>query len=123
MSKKEIAITFLKMASHGEVKSAYNQFISSDFIHHNPYFKGDRQSLLTAMEEAHQASPNRSIEVKLSIEEGDTVATLSQVKRADPNALPIAVVHIFKFKNHKVIELWDLGQEIMKDSPNENGAF
>ncbi len=30
---------------------------------------------------------------------------------------------IFRFKGDKVVELWDLGQLLIKDSPNENGAF
>lgn len=38
-------------------------------------------------------------------------------------AMEIAVVHLFKFKDGKVVELWDLGQVIAPDSPNENGAF
>tara|TARA_R110000796_G_scaffold88850_3_gene191833 strand:+ start:43799 stop:43912 length:114 start_codon:yes stop_codon:yes gene_type:complete len=37
--------------------------------------------------------------------------------------MEIAVVHIFRFKKERIIELWDLGQVISKDSPNENGLF
>ncbi|MGE0171915.1 MAG: nuclear transport factor 2 family protein [Oligoflexales bacterium] len=122
MSHKEMAKTFLRMASSGDVRAAYDKFIAPDFIHHNQYFKGDRQSLLTAMEQAAKQSPNKAIEVKQVFEEGDTVITHSQVVRKGTEA-SIAVVHIFKFKDDKVIELWDLGQEVMKDSPNENGMF
>ncbi|MGZ3694635.1 MAG: nuclear transport factor 2 family protein [Bdellovibrionota bacterium] len=123
MQKKDIAISFLKMAGSGEVKAAYEKFIAPDFIHHNQYFKGDRQSLLSAMEKAHKIDPNKAIEIKRVIEEGDTVVTHSRVIRDDPTALELAVVHIFKFKNDQVAELWDLGQLISKDSPNENGPF
>lgn len=123
MSKKELAISFLKMAGSGQVKAAYEQFIAPEFIHHNQYFKGDRQSLLTAMEEAHKASPNKTLEVKRVLEDGDTVMTHSLVTRDDPTAPAVAVVHIFRFSGHKVVELWDLGQVIMSDSPNENGMF
>ncbi|MFZ1808888.1 MAG: hypothetical protein WAU36_16775 [Cyclobacteriaceae bacterium] len=37
--------------------------------------------------------------------------------------MEIAVVHIFRFDNVKIIELWDLGQVLDKNSPNENGVF
>ncbi|WP_413289202.1 nuclear transport factor 2 family protein [Bdellovibrio sp. HCB337] len=123
MNKKEMAVSFLKAAASGEVKAAYDKFIASNFIHHNQYFKGDRTSLMVAMEEASKTHPNKSIEVKHVYEDGNTVVTHSQVLRKDTNAAPIAVVHIFRFENNKVVELWDLGQELMKDSPNENGAF
>ncbi len=86
MSKKEIAIAFLKMAGSGDVKAAYEKFIHSQFKHHNQHFKGDRQTLLTAMETAHKASPNKSIQVKKAYEDGDTVITHSEVLRQDsPN--------------------------------------
>jgi len=123
MSKKQIAISFLKLAGMGQVKEAYDKNVASDFIHHNQHFKGDRHSLMIAMEEAHKASPNKSIDVKQSFEDGSFVITHSLVMRQNPDARPIAVVHIFRFEGDKIVELWDLGQEIMKDSPNENGPF
>ena len=123
MSHKEMAASFLKMAGGGDVKAAYEKFIAPDFIHHNQYFKGDRQSLLNAMEDAHKKSPNKSIDVKQVFEDGDFVITHSLVARSDPAQAPISVVHIFRFKHDRVAELWDLGQELAKDSPNENGPF
>lgn len=120
MTKKEIAISFLKLAGTGHVQEAYKKFIDTDFIHHNQYFKGSREALLTAMEEAHQTSPNKSIEIKYCYEDDATVITHSHVIKQD---MDIAVVHIFKFKNNKIIEAWDLGQPILKDSPNKHGLF
>jgi len=43
--------------------------------------------------------------------------------RANPEAQPIVVIHIFRIEGEKIVELWDVGQEIMKNSPNENGPF
>lgn len=123
MSPKESAISFLKMASDGNVRSAYEKFIAPEFIHHNQYFKGDRESLMLAMEEAAQKSPNKSIEIKYAYECGDTVVTHSRVTRQNPADPDIAVIHIFRFKNGRVVELWDLGQPMIKDSPNKNGMF
>lgn len=120
MSNKEKAISFLKMAGMGDVREAYEKFIHPEFIHHNQFFKGDRQSLMTAMEEAHKTSPNKSIEIKKAYKEGDTVITHSFVIK---NEQDITVVHIFRFDGDKVIELWDIGQLIDKNSPNENGLF
>ena len=120
---KEAAKSFLKLAGLGKVQEAYDQFIAESFIHHNQHFKGDRQSLLKAMQEASENRPNKSIEVKHVYEDGDTVITYSLVTPQDTNAPKIAVVHIFRFEHDRVVELWDLGQQISKDSPNENGMF
>ena len=118
MTNKEATMAFLKMAGSGHVRAAYEQFIAPNFIHHNQYFKGDRQSLMDAKQ-----SPNKSIEIKHVYEDGDTVITHSLVIRQDPQAPPIAVVHIFRFEKDQVVELWDLGQPIAKDSPNQYGMF
>ena len=113
MSKhKEAAKSFLKMAGMGRVQEAYDQYVAPSMIH----FKGDRQSLLTAMQEASKATPNKAIEIKHVYEDGDTVITHSLVTRQEPEAPEIAVVHIFRFEQDRIVELWDLGQPISKDS-------
>jgi len=120
---KEAAQSFLKMAGSGKVQEAYDRYVGSSFIHHNPSFKGDRQSLLNAMQDASKTSPNKSIAIEHVYEDGDTVITHSLVTRQDPKAPDVAVVHIFRFDQDRIVELWDLGQVVSKDSPNENGMF
>ena len=120
MKKKEIAKSFLQLAGHGKVKEAFDQFTSDDFIHHNQYFQGNRDALAKAMQDAHQESPNKSIQTKHCYKDGKTVITHSLVIKKE---MEIAVVHIFRFSGDKIVELWDLGQVIDKDSPNENGLF
>ena len=75
------------------------------------------------MQQASKVTPNKSIEIKHVYEDGDTVITHSLVTRQDPDAPAIAVVHIFRFEQDRIAELWDLGQAISKDSPNENGVL
>ena len=119
-SNKEAAITFLKTVAFGAVRTGYDKFIAPNFIHHNQYFKGDRESLMIAMEEAHKTMPNKLFDVKYAYEDGNTVITHSYVEK---ETMKIAVVHIFRFENGKVVELWDLGQAMDPNSPNELGLF
>ena len=121
-SHADIATSFLRMCARGEVRDAYDRYVSQDFVHHNAWFAGDRESLLRAMEESAAKEPNKSFEVRQVIDGGDKVAVLSHLKRADAN-LEYAVVHIARIVDGKIVELWDLGQEIPKDSPNEFGMF
>lgn len=122
MTRKESAIAFLTMVAHGNIRDAYEKFISMKFIHHNQYFQGDRQSLMLAMKEASKANPNKKLEIKKIFEDGDIVITVSHVQQ-NPDDIGSAVVHIFRFEDGQVVELWDLGQPIVKNSPNENGVF
>ena len=37
--------------------------------------------------------------------------------------LECAVVHILRFEEGKIAEMWDVGQEIPRDCPNQLGMF
>jgi predicted SnoaL-like aldol condensation-catalyzing enzyme len=119
---KEIAISFLKLCAGGKVDEAYGNYISSNFRHHNPYFRGDAESLKAGMAEAHTKFPQTTLDVQHIFEEGDLVAVHSQVQHA-PDTPAIAVVHIFRFEGDRIAELWDIGQQAPANSPNENGMF
>ncbi|KKI90513.1 polyketide cyclase [Bacillus sp. SA1-12] len=121
-SPKEKAVSFLRLVASGHVREAYKRYIGSDFCHHNPYFRGDADSLMIAMEENAAKNPHKILEVKRAIQEKDTVAVHSHVKQ-NSDDLGGAVVHIFRFQDNQIVELWDIGQPIPEESPNENGMF
>lgn len=120
-SNKDIAVSFLKNAATGKLDDAYSH-VSPNFRHHNPYFKGDAESLKTGMAEASKKFPNTSFEVQHVLEENDLVAVHSRVRHSSETP-EIAVVHIFRFEGGQIAELWDIGIEAPKDSPNKNGMF
>ena len=120
-TNKQIAISFLKNAASGKLDEAYSS-VSANFRHHNPYFKGDAESLKAGMAEAHQKFPNTALEVQHTFEEGDLVAVHSRVRHS-ADTPEIAVVHILRFEDERIAEMWDVGMEAPKDSPNENGMF
>ncbi len=122
MNKKEIAINFLQAAASGRVDEAYEKYVSSDFLHHNPYFKGGRESLRLAMKEAAIQSPNKIYEVKRVLEDGDLVAVHGRIVLAVTNK-ELSVVHILRIKDDKIVEEWEAGGEVPSDSPNEKGVF
>lgn len=121
-SLKDKAVSFLQLVASGEVREAFRKHIGPDFRHHNPFFRGDADSLMLAMEENAIKNPHKILEVKRVIEEDDTVAVHSLVKQKQDD-LGGAVVHIFRFQNNLIVEMWDVGQPIPENSPNENGVF
>ena len=50
-----------------------------------------------------------------------TVVAVHSHVRQKPDDLGAAVVHIFRFENGRIVELWDLGQEAPAQSPNQYG--
>jgi predicted SnoaL-like aldol condensation-catalyzing enzyme len=121
MSKKEIAESFLKLASSGKVSEAYARHVHPQFRHHHAYFKGDRQSLLVGMEENAKQFPDKTYQTLRALEDGDLVAIHGRVAMAPDSQW--SVIHIFRFEGDLIIEEWEASQEEFQESPNDNGIF
>jgi predicted SnoaL-like aldol condensation-catalyzing enzyme len=122
VNHKETAISFLEMAARGKVREAYSKFVAPGFRHHNPFFEGSAESLMTGMEENARQYPGKTLEVQRAIGEGEFVAVHAYVRHqpGDPGA---AVIHIFRFAQGRIVELWDVGQPVPPESPNQYGMF
>jgi predicted SnoaL-like aldol condensation-catalyzing enzyme len=121
-NSKDIAISFLKLASSGKVHEAFSRFIGTDFRHHNPFFEGSADALMTAMQENAQQNPDKVMDLKHTVVEGEFVVVHSHV-RQKPDQPGAALVHIFRIQHERIVELWDVGQAIPNESPNQYGMF
>ena len=111
------------LAAGGHPDIAFDLYVSERFIHHNPFFRGDRQSLLQALKEARQQTPNKFFEILRALEDGNLVAVHSHVQQSGNQGFEGVVVHIFRFEENKITELWDLGQSLPDKIVNVNGVF
>jgi predicted SnoaL-like aldol condensation-catalyzing enzyme len=121
-SNRKIALSFFNLVLSGEFRKWFDKHTSQDFIHHNQYFKGDRESLIVAVEEDAKNNPNKQVEVKMLLADDNLVSTYSHVKQ-NPDDPGFALMHIFRFEDTRLVEMWDINQAILEDSPNENGMF
>jgi len=119
---KEIAKDFLILAAKGESRKAFSLYASKDFKHHNVYFRGDAETIMLAMEESALENPDKTIDIKRILHDNDLVAVHSLVKQ-DKNDLGYALIHIFRFKDDKIVEMCDIGQAVPEIILNENGMF
>jgi predicted SnoaL-like aldol condensation-catalyzing enzyme len=121
-SNKEIAVSFLQSVSGGRVREAYAKYAAPEFRHHNAYFEGSAAALAAAMEENAQANPDKALHIHNAIAEGELVALHTHV-RQKPDDRGAALVHIFRFENGRIAELWDIAQPVPETSPNQYGMF
>lgn len=121
-SLKDAALSFLRLVAAGKVRDAYDRHVGASFRHHNAYFRGDRESLLRGMEQNAAKNPDKVIEVKLALQDSAYVAVHSHVRQHSQDR-GVAVVHLFRFEEGRIVELWDVGQPIPPSSPNEHGMF
>lgn len=121
-AQKEIAVDFLQQVVAGSISEAFESYVNMHGKHHNMYYSAEFASLRNGMIENHLQYPNKRLMVKNVVGEGDLVVIHSNLI-LKPGQPGISAVHIFRFDRGKIIEMWDVGQEIPIESPNRLGAF
>jgi predicted SnoaL-like aldol condensation-catalyzing enzyme len=119
---KRSAVTFLELAVSGKIDKAYHKYTSPQGVHHNPYFPAGFPALRQGMLENHAQFPQERIDIRHVVGEGNLVAVHSQVTHT-PGEPGFATLHLFRFEAGKIVELWDFGQPVPADSPNQDGMF
>ncbi|BAK66542.1 hypothetical protein SLG_18670 [Sphingobium sp. SYK-6] len=123
LGPKEVVLAFEKLGIEGRNPAeAVRRYFSPDLIDHDPNVVGDRQSVIDRLSHLNwdKAGPTRTI--KHIVAEGDIVMVHHHLVR-EPGTKGIAAVDIFKVKDGKVVEHWDVLQPIPENSPNKYGAF
>lgn len=121
-TRKHVAVDFLTLVAHNQVREAFARYIGPGFKHHNPHFHGDGPALMAAMEENAKGKPNKVLEVQFALEDGPMTMVFSKLIPS-PDATPRATVHIFRFDGLRIVELWDIGMPAPEHSLNEHGVF
>ena len=122
LALKYAALDFLKLASAGKVDEAFERHVAESFRHHNPSFRSDAASLKEAMQANASKHPDKRLEVQRALQDGNEVAVFSRV-RQQPDDRGVAVIHLFRFEDGMIVELWDVGQAVPETSVNEHGMF
>ena len=90
------------MASSGKVREAYDRYVHPDFFHHNPYFKGDRESLLAGMEESAVEFPDKAFEAVRVLEDGEFVVVHGRIRlKPDTRVCPDTHLPIRRRSDHR----------------------
>lgn len=98
------------------------KYVSQDYQQHNPFVADGRKAFMDFFKEDFVKNPNSTAEIKRVVAEGDTVA-LHVHSRANSQDKGVAIVDIFRIKDGKIVEHWDVIQEIPNEAANDNTMF
>jgi len=121
-ARKQAAVQFLQLVVTGRIHEAYEKYVDLRGKHHNPFFPAGFPALKKAMSENHVQFPSKQLTVKNVLGDDDLVAVHSHIVLR-PGETGLAAVHLFRFHGDRIMEMWDCGQPLPADSPNEDGAF
>jgi predicted SnoaL-like aldol condensation-catalyzing enzyme len=116
------SVKFLRLVVEGNIDEAYQQYVDMRGKHHHPHFPAGFSALQNAMKENHLLFPIKKFDIHHVLCDGEYVAVHSRIS-TNPDESGYAVVHLFRFQENKITELWDVVQELPEKSPNVDGMF
>ncbi|MDO0934055.1 ester cyclase [Streptomyces sp. DG2A-72] len=102
--------------------SALDRYWGSEYHQHNPNIADGVEGAKTGLGGFFQAFPQLKVTPKRVIAEGDLVAVHSHYVNA-PGERGQAIVDLFRVRNGKIVEHWDVIQDVPATSANDNGMF
>jgi len=123
LTAKQVVERFIPLFyEQRDAKKAFETWVAEDYIQHNPLAPDGRANAIAALDPFFKAMPQMRYTVKRVIAEGDTVAVHNhlQMNATDRGS---AVVDIFRVKDCRIVEHWDVIQAIPEKSANAHPMF
>lgn len=103
-------------------EEAVAKYLGTNYRQHNPGTADGPESFIKTVKWFAQNFPEFRMETKRIIAEGDLVVLHSHLI-LKPGDRGSAVVEIFRLENGKIVEHWDVVQEVPETSANNNTMF
>lgn len=119
---KKIVVTFFDAAVNKKNFNIASQYLGSRYIQHDPDTADGSEALKSFIQFLREKFPNAHTEIKQVYAEGNYVIIYVHSIR-EPGTRGRAIVDIFKLENNKIVEHWEVVQDVPEKSANQNGMF
>ena len=120
---KQNAMAFYSMMFNDcNPRDAIEKYVGDKYIQHNPHVEDGKQAFIAYFEKMARDYPGKKVIFKRSIAQEDLVVL--HCHQIWPSSSDYAGIDIFRFDNNgKIVEHWDVLQEIPSTSAHDNGMF
>ncbi len=119
---KKTVVEFYEKAINQKDFEAASKYLGPRYTQHNPMAADGPGGLQRYLQFLRARYPASHSEIKRVFADGDYVILHVHAVR-EPGTRGSAIVDIFKLENGKVVEHWDVIQEIPEKAANVNGMF
>jgi predicted SnoaL-like aldol condensation-catalyzing enzyme len=121
-ANKKIVVDFYEKGLNQKDFDAAAKYFGPRYIQHNPGAGNGPEGFKRLVTFLKEKFPNSHSKIKRVIAEGDLVVLHVHSVR-EPGERGRAIVDIFKVEDGKIVEHWDVIQDIPEKSANENTMF
>jgi predicted SnoaL-like aldol condensation-catalyzing enzyme len=119
-NKKTVLDFYQKMFGDKDI-SAVDQYIAPEYIQHNPNVADGSEAFKKAAVKWFEGKPKTKIDVQHIAAEGDLV--FLHIKNTRPDGGLKSTIDIFRLKDGKIVEHWDVHQDVPEHSANNHPMF
>jgi predicted SnoaL-like aldol condensation-catalyzing enzyme len=121
-ANKKLVVDFYNLALNQKDFDAASKYLGPRYIQHNPTAPDGAEGLKRLVALIKEKFPNSRNEIKRVIAEGDIVVLHIHSVR-EPGQRGRAIVDIFRVESGKVVEHWDVIQDVPEKPANDNTMF
>ena len=121
-ANKKTVLEFYEAGLNKKDFEAASKYFGPRYIQHNPGAPDGIEGFKTFVNFLRSKFPNSHSEIKKAFADGDYVILHVHAVR-EPGTLGRAIVDIFRLENGKIVEHWDVAQDIPEKMPHNNGMF
>jgi len=119
---KRNVVEFYEKALNQKDFEAASKYLGSRYTQHNPVAADGPEGLKAFIQFLRDKFPKSRSEIKRVFADGDYVIVHVHAIR-EPGTRGRAIIDIFKLENGKVVEHWDVAQDVPEKAANSNGMF
>ncbi|MGZ8509812.1 MAG: nuclear transport factor 2 family protein [Chitinophagaceae bacterium] len=118
-NKKLVADFYQEVFGNKEI-APIDKYIGDTYIQHNPSVADGKEALRQAVTQWFKGAPKEKIDIQHLSADGDLVYIHTKSKNG---AKTFSVIDIFRVEKGKIVEHWDVGQEVPEKSANSHPMF
>jgi predicted SnoaL-like aldol condensation-catalyzing enzyme len=117
---KKMVVDFYQQLFGDKNAEAILKYLKEDYIQHNPMLPDGRDTLYKSVKLWFKNAPKEKVDFQRVVADGNLVVLHIRAKMGNKTR---AVVDIFRVEDGKIVEHWDVIQEVPEKSANNHPMF